>query len=165
MGLDLNKAKTRIVNVSDGFEFLGFRFQRYHWRDDTVKNLCYSSGRKRVDRFLQSLRGTVRRFRTKDVQQIIQSINRRVRGFCNYYRWNIAHKMFAYMTHRLWVILWRWALRRHPKRGRRWLVDRYWCCVGRDRWTFSWHGVHVIQPYKLCVKWWTCVKIRITTSP
>ena len=165
MGLDLNKAKTRIVNISDGFEFLGFRFQRYYRRDGTVKRLCYSPSRKRVDRFLRSLRGTVRLYRTKDVQRMILAINRRVRGFCNYYRWSMAHKMFAYMTHRLWVILWRWALRRHPKRGRRWLVDHYWRRVGRDKWTFSWHGTRVIHPYKLCVKWWLWAKIRITTSP
>ena len=33
-------------------------------------------------------------------------------------------------------MIWKWALRRHPKKGKRWVVDKYYTQVGNRNWVF-----------------------------
>jgi RNA-directed DNA polymerase len=41
------------------------------------------------------------------------------------------------MDHALFQMLWRWAERRHPTKGRRWVKDRYFHTVGNRHWIFA----------------------------
>ncbi len=56
------------------------------------------------------------------------------------------------MDHAIFRALWRWAIRRHPKKSRRWIKDRYFEVVGGRHWVF--HGEVAgreerIQPVRL----------------
>ncbi|MHA1999823.1 MAG: group II intron maturase-specific domain-containing protein, partial [Promethearchaeota archaeon] len=35
------------------------------------------------------------------IQEVIASLNRKTRGFCNYFKWSNAHVAFAYLSHRI----------------------------------------------------------------
>lgn len=164
--LKLNEAKTRIVNVSEGFNFLGFRFQRYYRRNGSIKEFAYYPCRDRLDRFLAKLKLYVRRNWNVDVKELIKGLNRRIRGFCNYFKWSKAYKAFGYLSHRIWEILWQWAKKRHPRRrGRKWIRNRYWKTVGNSRWIFSFEGIHMVEPYNLTAQWWKWPRVRLHTSP
>ena len=165
IGLELNKAKTRIVNISEGFKFLGFTFRRFYRCNGDIKEFTYYPNKARLDRFLIKLKKYIRFNRQVDVKVLIQGLNRRIRGFCNYFKWSNAYKAFAYLSYRIWGLLWCWAQRRHPKRNRTWLRDHYWTTVGNSKWVFSYQGIHLIQPYELNVPWWRYPKVRIHTSP
>ncbi len=166
VGLSLNEGKTRIVNVSDGFKFLGFHFRRFYRRDGTIKESIYSPSRERLDRFIRNLKVYLKLNWNVDVKDIIKGLNRRIRGFCNYFRWSNAHKAFSYLSYRLWELMWSWAKKRHPrKRGRKWIRDHYWMTIGNINWVFSYQGVHLIVPYNLTVQWWKRPKVRIYASP
>nr|MDO8116895.1 group II intron reverse transcriptase/maturase [Candidatus Sigynarchaeota archaeon] len=165
VGLELSEAKTRIVNVSEGFTFLGFTFQRFYRKDGTYKDFVYAPRRDRLDRFCARLKEILKRSLHVDVPTIIDDLNRRIRGFCNYFKWGNAYKAFSYLTHRIWELLWHWCKRRHPKRGSSWLVNLYWHRVGNDKWTFTSHGKDLLHPYKLAMQWWKWPKVRIHTSP
>ncbi|MBX9849664.1 MAG: HNH endonuclease, partial [Rhodocyclaceae bacterium] len=46
----------------------------------------------------------------------------------------MASRTFARCDHQIWQALWRWACRRHPEKGKRWIKQRYFECLkGRDR--------------------------------
>ena len=166
IGLSLNKAKTRIVNVSEGFKFLGFEFRRFYRRDGSIKEFSYFPSRKRLDRFLSQLKDYIRLSWNVDVKDLIKGLNRRIRGFCNYFRWSKAYKAFSYLSYRIWEILWQWAKKRHPrKRGHKWIRNRYWKTIGNSKWVFSYQGVHLVMPYILTIQWWKWPKVRIHTSP
>ena len=165
MGLELNGAKTRIINVSEGFSFLGFTFQRFFRRDGSYKDFVYAPRRERLDQFCTRLKGILRYSLHRDVSDIIDDLNRRIRGFCNYFKWGNAYKAFSYLSHRTWRLLWQWCKRKHPRRGAKWLRSRYWQHVGNDRWTFTWNGKRLVHPYKLATQWWRWAKVRIHTSP
>ncbi|MBD3185485.1 hypothetical protein GF325_01550 [Candidatus Bathyarchaeota archaeon] len=47
-GLDLNEAKNRVANVSDGFDFLGFHFRGFHRKNGAIKTFLYQSRRDAV---------------------------------------------------------------------------------------------------------------------
>ena len=96
---------------------------------------------------------------------MIVGLNIRIRGFCNYYKWSDAHDGFAYLSHRIWEILWRWARKRHPERGKKWIKNRYWGTKGGNNWAFSFEGVYLLEPYTLIAPWWKYPKVRIHVSP
>jgi RNA-directed DNA polymerase len=109
VGLNLNEAKTHIINVSEGFKFLGFEFRRFYRRDGSIKEFIYSPNRERLDRFLNQLKNYIRHCWNIDVKDLIKGLNRRIRGFCNYFKWSKAYKAFSYLSFRIWEILWQWA--------------------------------------------------------
>jgi RNA-directed DNA polymerase len=164
-GLSLNEMKTRIVNVADGFEFLGFKFQRHYRQNGAVKDLGFHPSRTRLDRFAAKLTEYVKFNWNGDVKNIIAGMNRRIRGFCNYFRWCDAHDAFAYLTHRIWQLLGRWERRRHPTRSWKWLQGHYWHAEGNSNWVFAWRGLTLVQPYTLTVQWWRWPRVRVLESP
>jgi len=166
IGLSFNSAKTRIVNISEGFDFLGFHFQRFTRKDGSIKEFIYSPARSRVDRFLRDLKIWIRKQQSIPVHEIIKGLNRRIRGFCNYFKWGNAHKMFAYLNHRLFRIVWNWTRHRHQrKRGARWLKYHYWRPIPNEGWVFNYNGHRLLLPYKLTTQWWKRPPVRIHTSP
>ena len=53
------------------------------------------------------------------------------------------------MDHAIFRALWQWAKRRHPKKSRQWIKDRYFETIDQRHWVF--HGTvagreEVIQP-------------------
>jgi len=168
IGISLNKAKTRIVNISEGFNFLGFHFRRFKRRDGRVKEFVYTPVRSRLDKFLRDLKIWLRTCYSRPVKEIIAGLNRRIRGFCNYFRWSNAHRAFAYLNHRIYYLLWSWANHRHQrKRGARWIKYRYWRPIkgSTSQWVFHFKGAMMVQPYNLTVRWWKRPVVRIHTSP
>lgn len=165
VGLKLKAAKTRIVNVSQGFEFLGFGFRRFYRRDGSIRRFEHFPSRMRLDRTMERLREHVKLAWNHDVKELITGINRRIIGVCNYFRWSSAHDEFAYLNYRLWQLMWQWSKNRHPTRGAKWRKHRYWRNEGGSDWVFSFEGATLVRPYKLTVKWWTRPRLRISSSP
>ncbi len=166
VGLKFSESKTKVRHITEGFSFLGFRFQRYNRRSGEYKELRMQPDRERVDRFLKRLKEFTRTQWNKDIKEFIRMVNRRIRGACNYYRWSNAYRVFAYMSYRIFTMLWRWAHNRHNHhRGKRWIKRRYWKVTARSAWTFGWEGVNLIQPYEYSVQWWKYVRVRIESSP
>lgn len=165
VGLDLNLAKTRVVCITEGFSFLGFRFQRFHRRNGEVRKFVYQPDPERVRKFAQKLAVRIKHSLNVDVKEMIRGLNRQIIGFCNYFRWSDAHRAFGWLSKVLWTLLWRWARRKHPTRGLRWLRNRYWVKKDGSNWVFSWEGVDLVRPNRLGVKWWMYPILRIDTSP
>ncbi len=109
VGLELSKPKTKVRHITEGFSFLGFRFQRFNRRSGEFNELKMQPDRERVDRFLHGVKEFARTQWNKDIKEFIQSLNLRIRGACNYYRWSNTFRIFPYMSHCIFEILWRWA--------------------------------------------------------
>ena len=57
--------------------------------------------------------------------QLIKRLNPKIRGWSNFFI-NIPHsEAFGYCDHRLFWILYRWALRRHAQKGKVWVKEKY----------------------------------------
>jgi RNA-directed DNA polymerase len=130
-GLQLSEKKTLITQVTDGFGFLGWTVR---WQGRML--LTRPSG-KNVKNFLEKVRGTLREMRTARQADVIDKLNPVIRGWANYHRSQMATRTFAKTDHRIWQALWRWARRRHPNKGERWIKARYFRRFdGRD-WRFA----------------------------
>ena len=99
-GLTLHPDKTRVVDATlkGGFEFLGWHFERgYRWPRE-----------KSQERFKDAIRRQTGRSDGRSLGVIIQSVNRRVRGWGNYFRGGVRYvptKLDQWMRMRLRSIL------------------------------------------------------------
>lgn len=130
-GLELSEKKTLVTHVTDGFDFLGWTV---HWQGGM---LLTKPSKKNVKNFLEKVRGTLRDMRTSRQADVIDKLNPVIRGWAGYHRSQMATRTFAKADHAIWQALWRWARRRHPNKGERWIKARYFRCIqGRD-WRFA----------------------------
>jgi RNA-directed DNA polymerase len=123
LGVTLNREKTRIVHIAQGFEFLGFKIQRGKGRfklpHGRIKsklhrqNLYAIPTQKSVDRFKDQIRACTQRRVSLRMGGLIKTINPIIRGWGNYYCRSQVRKRFAQLD--------RWIIRRlWSHRTRRW---------------------------------------------
>ena len=130
-GLRLSSTKTRVVHIDQGFDFLGFNVRKY------VGKLLIKPSKRNVKAFLDKVRKTVKSNATSKQVNVIQELNPLLRGWTNYHRTKVAKKAFCYVDYQVFNALWRWAKRRHPNKGRRWVRHRYWSTIGSSEWGFA----------------------------
>jgi RNA-directed DNA polymerase len=130
-GLSLAPEKTRIVHVSDGFDFLGFNVRTYHGK------LLIKPSKDAQCRIHRHVRHIIRGSQAVTQHDLISWLNPLIRGWANYYRHVVSKRTFSTLDHVLWKALWRWAVRRHPKKGRRWVAKRYFQTFGTRSWVFA----------------------------
>jgi len=54
-----------------------------------------------------------------------------------YHRHGVSAKVFQSVDHAIFQALWRWAKRRHPNKGVRWVKARYFHTSDERHWVFS----------------------------
>ncbi|MFU8855150.1 group II intron reverse transcriptase/maturase [Micromonospora sp. SL1-18] len=137
-GLSLNKEKTRIGRIDDGFDFLSFNIRRYRVGSGT-KALTRPSRdalkkiRRRIAEELRTLRGA-------SPAEVIIKMNPIIRGQANYFRPGASKKAYQSLDKHLWQHLYKWARRRHPRKSRKWVAARYFGPFNptrRNRWVFG----------------------------
>ena len=119
LGLRLHPEKTRIVHISQGFEFLGYKIGR-------GKGLRYKTGapglyayprQRSIDRFKDKVRAATNRRNPKTLEGLLDELNPIIRGWGMYYRRAHVRRLF----HRLdgWIVLriWSWRYKRWRNTG------------------------------------------------
>jgi len=136
-GLSLAPEKTRIVQLSDGLDFLGFHVRTYHGK---LLIKPSKDAQRRIHRIVRHIIGGSKAITQLD---LINWLNPIIRGWANYYRHVVSAETFHTLDYVLWKALWRWAVRRHPKKSRRWVAGRYFHTFGFRRWVFACtNGMH-----------------------
>lgn len=130
-GLVLSASKTKITHVTEGFDFLGWNVKYFEDR------LITQPAKKNRKAFLDKVRDLLRANKSATQAEVIDKLTRIVRGWGNYHRCQNASRTFAKCDHQIWQALWRWAVRRHPTKGKKWIKERYFKRIkGRD-WRFA----------------------------
>jgi RNA-directed DNA polymerase len=141
-GLTISEAKTRIVNIDEGFNFLGFHVRKFGRRAKTL----VVPQKDKVLRHLRRIKDYLETHQQSPAGQVVKELNPVIRGWANYYRHVCSSKTFNKVRHRQWQMLWRWAKRRHPKKPSKWVKVRYFLDDGY--WTFRPDGVELVKPDK-----------------
>ena len=126
LGLRFSTAKTRIVHLSQGFDFLGFRLQ-WKRKRGTTKWYVYTFI---ADQPLKSVKAKIRALTPRTSQQDLRTVlircNQITRGWTNYFKHAIAKRTFSKLQHFIWWRIVRMMRTRHRwkwKDVRRWLTD------------------------------------------
>ena len=130
-GLELSQEKTKITHIAEGFDFLGQNIRKYKGK------LLIKPSKKNVKTFLVKIRETVKRNKQAKTGNLIATLNPIIRGWANYHRHVCAKRTFTSIDSAIFRLLWQWSKRRHPRKPRRWIKEKYFKSVNNRNWVFS----------------------------
>jgi RNA-directed DNA polymerase len=112
MGLVLSPAKTRIVHLADGFDFLGFRIVWMCKRGTDKWHVYTFIADKPVASLKRKIKALTQKLSHLDYKIALIQINQILRGWANYFRHAVAkHTMQTLHTFVWWRIV-RWVMQR-----------------------------------------------------
>ena len=130
-GLTLSEEKTKITHIEEGFDFLGFNIRKYNG------TLLIKPSKKSIKTFLDKIRCIVDKNKAIRQESLIALLNPVIEGWGNYYRNCVAAKTFKNVDSQIFHKLWRWALRRHKKKVKGWVMNRYYHTLKGRSWIFG----------------------------
>jgi RNA-directed DNA polymerase len=139
-GLTLSEAKTRMVHIKDGFNFLGFHIRKFGKRG----TLLTIPQKEKVLKHVRAIRSYLDAHKQTPAVEVIRKLNPVIRGWANYYRHSVAKDVFRKVRHAQWQMLWKWAKRRHPNKSSKWVKARYFKSDGY--WTFREEKAELVKP-------------------
>ncbi len=147
MGLRLSEEKTRVCHIDEGFDFLGWHIQRRNRRGQNGKKAVYTYPSKKA---LLSVMGKVRSLTTRakhrTLGDLLISVNRVLRGWCNYFYHGVSAKTFGYLDHFTWWRIYGWLRKRHAGLNKGTLVRRH-----LPNWEIRDGRVEMFRPQKVAI--------------
>lgn len=154
MGLELNQEKTKIKNTltdyegkKPGFDFLGFNIRQYpvgkyqSGKATTGKKLGFKTiikpSKDKVNEHYRKLAEIINKNKTTPQHVLITKLTPIIRGWCIYYKTVCSNDTFSAIKNRFFWKLLRWGYRRHPKKNKTWINDKYWQSNGSNNWIFG----------------------------
>jgi RNA-directed DNA polymerase len=169
-GLSLSEEKTRIVHLSEGFDFLGFNVRHY-----PCPQTSRSGYKLRITPSKKAVLGKVGEIRDiwlashgHSVKAVLWKLNPIIRGWADYYRKSVASKTFGKLDKWMFHRQVRFARHTHPEKSWKWMCKRYWGKLNDtrdDNWVF---GDKQSGKYLLKFGWFKIVRhelVRGASSP
>jgi RNA-directed DNA polymerase len=102
LGLRLSEAKTQVVHMSDGFDFLGFHI-RWKRKRGTTKWHVYTFIADRPIRSVKAkIRALTRRTSQQDPATVLIRLNQIMRGWANYFKHAACKRTLSRLSHFVW---------------------------------------------------------------
>ena len=134
-GLAFNEAKTRIVHLSQGFDFLGFSIRRY-----PNGKLLTKPSKEAMRRIRERLSNEAIAMRGANADALIARLNPIITGWAAYYRIGVSKHAYGTLDAHLWRLAWKWANFSHPNKPRRWIITRHFGMFNparQDKWVLG----------------------------
>jgi RNA-directed DNA polymerase len=91
---------------------------------------------KSIQKHKDAIKLVFKQMETASQEDLINRLNPIIRGWCNYHRYVHTSKVFSGLDNYLWEKLWKWAKRRHPNKGLKWVKKRYFTETKYRSWDF-----------------------------
>ncbi len=130
-GLRLSEAKTHIVHIDQGFDFLGWNFRKYQGK------LLIKPSKKNALAFYRKVKEVISAHKTVKQGELIQLLNPILRGWAQYHSPVVAKAMYNRFDSLIFKAIWRWSKRRHPNKNTGWVRKKYFRTVGERHWVFA----------------------------
>src|SRR5487761_1473340 len=134
-GLSFNEDKTRIVHLTEGFDFLGVNVRRY-----PGGKLLIKPSKAAIRRIRERLAAETRALRGANAMAVIVRLSPVIRGWAAYYRTVVSAEVFSALDHYVWQLTYKWATYSHPNKPKGWIVGRYFGKFSKSRndyWVFG----------------------------
>jgi RNA-directed DNA polymerase len=129
-GLTLSEEKTMITHIDEGFDFLGFNFRKYKGKFLTKPS------KKGLKKFMEKIRGIIDSNKSSKQESLIRLLNPVIVGWTNYYKYSSSSETFRKADYLIFKKLWQWALRRHSKKSKYWISNKYFHKIKNRNWCF-----------------------------
>ena len=144
--LEIKPEKTQIVHTlknhngkKPGFNFVGFNIRQYpvgkykSGENTQGKKLGFKTiikpSEEGVKRHYAKVAEVITKHNSAPQIALVSKLNPIIRGWSNYYRTCCSKETYSKLGHLITLRLLRWAKRRHPKKSKKWIVNKYWKTV------------------------------------
>jgi len=142
IGLELKPSKTKISHTLNecmgnvGFDFLGFNIKQYqvgkchsgksqHGKQLGFKTIIKPS-KDKVKSHLKKTGDVIRSHKSAPQEALIKVLNPIIRGWSNYYSSVCSKETYSECDAIIYQQLKRWGERRHSKKSKSWVANKYW---------------------------------------
>jgi RNA-directed DNA polymerase len=146
MGLRLSAAKTHVVHLDEGFDFLGWRIQRHRKRGTSQRFLYTYPSKKALLSVMARVRTLTRRAKNRNLSELLHRLNPVLRGWATYFQHGVSKRTFGYLGHFAWQRVVGWLRKRHPRIT--WAALRRRFLPG---WQPTQHGTGLFNPVTVAV--------------
>lgn len=122
-GLELPSEKTKVINICDGFDFLGFTIRRFKTQNSS-KLICKPSNES-IEKCKYELKDIFKQMIGNNVEQLINRVNPVIIGYANYWSSVVSKEMYSKIDNYVWNRTVRFLKRLHPKKSWKWVVSQY----------------------------------------
>ena len=154
IGLELNQEKTKIIHTlhehegkKPGFDFLGFNIRQFpvgkyrSGKSGQGKKLGFKTiikpSKQKILLHYNKIAEVIDNHKAAQQQSLIAKLAPIIIGWANYYRTVCSKEIYSKLEHLLVIKLLRWAKRRHPNKGKKWVTNKYWRTIGGNNWRFG----------------------------
>nr|ARO91109.1 putative reverse transcriptase/maturase [Flintiella sanguinaria] len=123
-GLTLSTEKTRILHISDGFDFLGFNIKLY--KSSSKDKLLIKPSKTSLVKFRYKLKTIWKKSLGSPLIKVVSRINPVIKRWSQYYKIGVSSKRFSSLDRYMWIRQYRYARRTHPKKSWDWIKSKYW---------------------------------------
>ena len=113
MGPRLSAAKTSVVHMSDGFDFLGFHIQWRRKRGTNKWHVYTFIAQRPIQSLKAKVRALTRRTSQQDLRYVLTRLNQVMHGWASYFRHAVAKHTFSMLDHFAWKRLIQMLMKRH----------------------------------------------------
>lgn len=169
-GLTLSEEKTRIVHLTEGFDFLSFNIRHYPAPQTTRTGwkLLIKPSKEAVQTVQKKLKDMWSKGQGTRVRSVLTKLNPVIRGWANYFRTVVASETFHHLDNWMYFKAACYARKMHPNKSNAWRHQRYWGRLHldrRDSWVF---GDKQTGGYLLKFRWFPIERhtlVKGTASP
>jgi len=131
VGLRLSEEKTMIVDIDEGFDFLGFRIQRQTKRGSNKRYVYTWPAKKAFASIKAKVKAITKQGTNQPLSAVLRQLNGVLRGWTTYFRHGVSKTTFAYVHQFTWLRVVGWLRRKHRRASwrflrRRYLANRWW---------------------------------------
>jgi RNA-directed DNA polymerase len=151
MGLRFHAQKTHITHTMTpyqgrvGFDFLGFHIRQE--RSSRVRTIVTPSQEANV-RHVAAIEQRLKSLQAVPQAKVIAELNPLILGWGNYYAGIVDGAIMRKYDELMEQLLLQWASKRHPGKGRDWLIVHYWHRAGHDGRVFASEDGMVLRGYE-----------------
>jgi RNA-directed DNA polymerase len=123
-GLELESSKTRVVEITKGFDFLSFNIRIY--QTSTGEKLLIKPSKDAVKKSMRQISDKVHELNGHKVGKVIHILNPIIIGKANYWSPMVSKETFSKMDYHIYKVNRRFLERLHPKKSAKWINKRYY---------------------------------------
>jgi RNA-directed DNA polymerase len=145
IGLKLSEEKTKIRHTLEpegddlkiGFDFLGFEIRQHKDKKRRKGYITLIKPSKTIQkRHKNAIKERIMENIGATQEELIKRLNPIITGWSNYCKHVVSSDIFSKMDHYMFCILWRWACKRHPNKGKKWIARKYFGRYNNNNWRF-----------------------------
>lgn len=179
---EISEAKTRIVHICEGFDFLGFNFKikpkdgcspnsirkiEDNYQYNYAKTGFYvTPSDKSILKIKTRIKNAFTKNYGKGAADLIMEVNPIIRGWAQSKIFWHSNRTFHVLDHYLYNLSWRWMKRSHPGKNTKWIKNKYFkhLVLGKinNKWTFFSKTMNGKELYLLQFKWFSPRNYNLT---